>query len=292
MKFIGKAVILLLLLVGGVIMIYPFVFSLLAGFIHKDKFGSLGMMLPIPDDGLQWQYYKSFFTGDALRPFFNSVMRASWYTFIITLMAVMIGYVLSRLRFPGRKAVFYAILIIQMIPGSLTLIPTYIEMARFPLVGGNNLWGQGGQGFIDHPLVLYIMIQGGAFLWVYLFRQAMNSVPRDFEEAAYMDGSGFFRTLFTVIVPIQKPIIATIMLSNAIASWNDWLTPFIYVSSTELQMISGYVGSKVSALSAFGDRNYPLVFALSTITVIPPLLIFLFFQKYIVQGFASAGIKG
>jgi multiple sugar transport system permease protein len=291
MKGVNKVFIYLLLLIGAVITFYPLLFSILAGLWNKDLFNSMGRMLPIPDDPIM-DKYRMFFREDAFQPFLNSFLRMFWHAFYISLMAILIGYVLSRLRFPGRKAFFAFILAVQMIPGSLMFIPTYIEMARFPLVGGNDILGQGGVGFINNPLVLYIMISGSSFVYVYLFRQAMNGLPRDFEEAAYMDGSGFFRTLFTVIVPIQKPIIATIILINAITNWNEFLTPFIYISDQKFMTISGYVGLLVSRLTAFGGRDYPLVFALSTLTTIPPLLIFLFTQKYIVQGFASAGVKG
>jgi multiple sugar transport system permease protein len=291
MKMFSKALIYLLLIIGAIITFYPLFFSFLAGLWEPALFTGMGRMLPIPANPIA-DKYMMFFRPDAFQPFLNSFLRMFWHAFYITLMAILIGYVLSRLRFPGRKGFFAFILAVQMIPGSLMFIPMYVEMARFPLAGGNDILGQGGIGFINHPLVLYIMISGGSFMWVYLFRQAMNSLPRDFEEAAYIDGSGFFRTLFTVIVPIQKPIIATIILINAITNWNDFLTPFIYISDQKYMTLAGYVGLLVSRLTAFGGRDYPLVFALSTLTTLPPLMIFLFTQRYIVQGFASAGIKG
>ncbi|MCD9021540.1 carbohydrate ABC transporter permease [Cohnella silvisoli] len=291
MTWSRRLIIYFFLALGTVITIYPLLFSFLAGFWDKDLFGGAARLMPIPDKWLTTKY-AMFFGNDAFRPFLNSFLRVFWYAFYITVMAVLIGYVLSRLRFPGRKLFFVFILAVQLIPSSLMFIPTYVEMARFPLIGGNDLMGQGGTGFINHPLVLYVMIGGASFMWVYLFRQAMNGLPKDYEEAAYIDGSGFFRTLFLIIVPIQKPIIATIILSNAIATWNDFLTPFIYISDQKFMTMAGYVGLLVSRLTAFGSRDYPLVFALATVTTIPPLLIFLFMQKYIVQGFASAGIKG
>lgn len=291
MKAIRSGMVYLFLVIGAIITLYPLFFSFLAGFWDKDLFGSMGRLLPIPEDPIL-DKYRMFFRPDALQPFINSFLRMFWYAFYITLMAVLIGYVLSRLRFPGRKAFFFFILAVQMIPGSLMFIPTYVEMARFPLAGGNDILGQGGTGFINHPLVLYIMISGASFLYVYLFRQAMNSLPRDYEESAYIDGSGFIKTLLVVVVPIQKPIIATIVLINAITTWNDFVIPFVYISDQKYMTIAGYVGLLVSRLTAFGARDYPLVFALATITTIPPLIVFLFAQKYIVQGFASAGIKG
>lgn len=275
----------------ALVMLYPFLFSLLAGFFPKEDFTHISSLLPIPG---RWviAWYKSLFEPTMLRPLLNTVLRTSWYTLIVTSMAFFVGYVLARLQFPGKTFFFFFIILIQMVPGVLTLIPTYLLMAKIPLMGGNDWFGAGGHGLINNPLVLYVLIGPANVVWIYLFRQSTAALPRDFEEAASIDGSGFFRTLLTIILPIQKPIIATIALNTAIGTWNDWLNPFMFVNKIEYTTITGYVGLLVSALSKFGDRNYPLIFAASTIATIPPLVIFLFTQKYIVQGFASAGIKG
>lgn len=291
MKRIGRILIFLLLTVGAVVMIYPFLFSVLAGFFNKKEFQNLGQLLPIPTNPVM-DSYKAFFQSGLLRPFVNTVTRSLWYGVIITSFAVMIGYIMSRLNFKGKNALFYFIICANMIPGVLTLIPTYVEMARLPFLGGNNWTGFGGSGLIDHPAVLYVLLSPGYVVWIYLFRQSMNSLPKDYEEAAYIDGSGFFRTIFRVIIPIQIPIIVTVFINVVLATWNDFMTPFIYVNTTSYTTLPGYVGTLVASLQQVGDRNYPLIFALSTMSVLPPVLIFLFLQRYIVQGFANAGIKG
>ncbi len=291
MKLLMKTLWLLPLSIIAFVMVYPFVFSFLAGLFPKEEFTHVGSMIPIPKH-IVLDWYTGLFESTMIRPFFNTVWRTAWYTFAVTAIAFLVGYVLARLRFPGKTFFFFFIIIIQMIPGVLTLIPTYILMAKLPLLGGNDWFGAGGHGLINNPLVLYVLIGPANIVWIYLFRQSISALPRDFEEAASIDGSGFFRTLLTVILPIQKPIIATIALNTAIMTWNDWLNPFMYVNKIEYTTITGYVGLLVSALSKFGDRNYPLIFAASTVAVLPPLIIFLFMQKYIVQGFANAGIKG
>ncbi|MEK0314700.1 carbohydrate ABC transporter permease [Cohnella sp. 56] len=286
-----KTLWLLLLIAIALIMIYPFVFAFIAGLFPKDDFTNIGSMLPIPKRVVT-DWYVGLFEPAMLRPFFNTFFRTAWYTLAVTGMAFLVGYVLERLRFPGRSFFFFFIIVIQMVPGVLTLIPTYILMAKIPFLGGNDWLGTGGHGLINNPLVLYVLIGPANIVWIYLFRQSISALPRDFEEAASIDGSGFYRTLFTVILPIQLPIIATIALNTAIGTWNDWLNPFMYVNKLEYTTLTGYVGLLVSALSKFGDRNYPLIFAASTVATLPPLIIFLFMQKYIVQGFANAGIKG
>ncbi|THF72682.1 carbohydrate ABC transporter permease [Cohnella fermenti] len=291
MKKLGRWLALAVLLLGAVVMIYPFLFSLLAGMTRRQEFQNLGEMLPLPKDPT-FQAYRSIFTTGLIRPFFNTLLRSLWYAFVISGFSVMMGYVLSRLRFKGRTFFLYFIICANMIPGVLTLIPTYIEMARIPFLGGNDWTGFGGSGLINHPAILYVLLSPASAVWIFLFRQTMDSLPRDYEEAAYMDGSTFMNTIVRIIVPIQRPIIATIFLNMAIVTWNDFMTPFIYINNLKYTTLPGYVGTLVAALQQVGDRDYPQIFALSTISVLPPVLIFLFLQRYIVQGFANAGIKG
>jgi len=120
----------------------------------------------------------------------------------------------------------------------------------------------------------------------------MKALPRDFEEAAELDGCGFLRTIFRVVVPLQLPIIAVIAVNVALGVWNDWLIPFLYITDVQRSTLPAYLGVLVSALQQFGDRDYPRIFAMSAVAIVPPFLIFLFLQKYIMQGIASAGIKG
>ena len=120
----------------------------------------------------------------------------------------------------------------------------------------------------------------------------MRSIPRDLEEAAEIDGCGFFRMIFRILIPIQKPMIAVIAVNTALSTWNDWMTPFIYINKIQDSTLPAYVGMLTAQLQAFGDRDYPKLFATATVAIIPPFLIFLFLQKYIIQGIASVGIKG
>lgn len=279
------------MIILAVITIYPLVFSLLAGFIKKDEFTHYGKLLPITAQPvLTW--YKAFFSPIGFVPFMNTVYRTCWYTFITILMACLVGYVLSRMNFPGKNFFFSFIIATQVVPGVLLLIPTFLMASKVPFFGGNNWLGQGGHGLINNPVIIYIIVSSGNIIWIFLFRQAMNSLPRSFEESATIDGSGFFRTLFMIVIPMQKAIIAVIALNVAIGTWNDWLTPFIYINDLKYSTLPAYIGKLTTALQAHGDRNLPLVFALSTIVSIPTLAIFLTFQKYLVQGLASVGIKG
>jgi multiple sugar transport system permease protein len=112
------------------------------------------------------------------------------------------------------------------------------------------------------------------------------------EEAAEIDGCGFWGILLRIVVPMQAPILTVIAINTALSNWNDWLTPFLYINRVSDSTITAWLGTLTSNLQQFGDKDYPRVFALATVAVIPPFMIFLFLQKYIIQGIASAGVKG
>lgn len=290
-KVLKRSVWYLVMTVIAIFMLYPFVFAFAGGLMDPDLFRNLGTMMPIPIPAVL-ENYLSFFTQDMWRPFVNTIMRTAWYTVVNTYIAVTLGYFMARKNFWGKRQFFMIIIIAQLIPGVLTLIPTFVMMARFPFFGGNNWLGVGGSGFINHPAVLFILIGGGQLMNSILFRQSMYSLPPSFEEAAEMDGAGYLQIMKNVILPMQKPIIAFIAMTSAITTWNDWFTPFLYISDLKYNTLPAYVGMLVTRFHEFVRPNYALVFALSTVATLPPVIIFLFFQRNIVQGLASAGIKG
>lgn len=281
----------IVMLAAALLMLYPFIFSLLAGLNTVEEFGNLGALFPVPESP-QFGNLLFLLTPRGIRPLLNTVARTGWYTIIVCIMAVLMGYVLARYNFKGKRFFLVAILVIQVIPAVLTLIPGFVMLRHIPFVGGNNWMGMGGRGLINNSLALYLPLQWGFLIWVILFMQSMKSLPRDFEEAAELDGCGFGKKILNVIIPIQMPILAVIAVNVALGVWNDWLIPFLYVRDTQRSTLPAYLGTLVSALQQFGERDYPRIFAMSTIAIIPPFLIFLFLQKYIIQGIASAGVKG
>jgi len=279
------------MLIIAFVMLYPFVFSFLAGLNSIAEFGHLGALFPIPSEP-QWGNFLIIFSARGIRPLINTFTRTAWYTVIVCMMAVLIGYVMARYEFKGKKFFAIAILATQVIPSVLTLIPAFVMMAHIPFVGGNNWMGMGGRGLINNSMAIYLPLGWGFLIWVFLFMQSMKSLPRDFEEAAELDGCGFWRIIFMVIIPLQLPMLAVIAVNVALSVWNDWLIPFMYITDTQRSTLPAYLGQLVAALQRFGDRDYPRIFALSTVAIIPPLMIFLFLQKHIIQGISSAGVKG
>ena len=279
----------MLLLVA--LMIYPLLYSALGGFNHDEDFKSTTTMLPLPK---HWTFlnYKYGLTAGALRALINTFLRTFWYTGIALIIAVLVGYVLARYEFPGKRFFMSFIVVLRVIPGVLMMIPTFVMVSRIPLVGGNDIWGNGGHGLYNNMLILFIHLGSGYLLDALLFRQAMLSLPPAFEESAELDGASFLQILIRVVIPMQKPILSVIAIGTALSTWNDWMTPFLYINDSSRSTLPAYIASLTSTLNNFKDNpQYAKIFALATLATIPPLVLFLLLQKYIVQGIASAGVK-
>ena len=274
------------------IMVYPLFYAAIAGLNKQEELLSLGSILPIPEIP-QWRNYGKVFSysSSMLQPLLNTFFRTAWYTILVLIVTVLVGYILARYEFRGKKFFMFIMIIAQVIPGVLTMIPTFVMVSNVPLVGGNNIFGNGGQGLYNSMLMLYLPFGWGYLLWSFLFIRSMKSLPLGFEEAAMIDGAGLFKVLTYVIIPMQKPILTVVAINVALGTWNDWMTPFLYINDTARTTLPSYVGKLTAMLQQFGTKDYPTVFALATIAIIPPLIVFLFLQKYIVQGIASAGVK-
>jgi multiple sugar transport system permease protein len=222
----------------------------------------------------------------------NSIIRTAYNTFWVLLTSFLAGYVFARLKFKGREQLFLIMLATQMIPGTLAIIPTYLEFARFPFAGGNDIF-TGGTGILNTWWVYLIGGPAINIMGTFLVKQSLEKVPIELDEAAIVDGAGTLRIIFQILFPLQLPIMAFIAITTALGTWNDFITPFFYTNSDELQTLPSAI-TRISSVGASPGAviNYPLIITLSLGITIPAMLIFFFFQKYIVQGLANTGIKG
>lgn len=286
-----------LILAGvGLILFYPLIYMIMAGFFTRDEFTSsiLGFW-PIPKQPT-WDNYLVLFWGStdtSTRLYFmNSLYRTLYSTFFAVLTSFLAGYAFARLKFRGKDGLFLTLLATQMIPGTIALIPTYLQLARWPFAGGNDIF-TGGTGILD---TWWVYLLGGPainIMGMFLVKQSLEKVPYELDEAAKMDGAGTLRIIFQVLFPLQLPIMAFIAITTALGTWNDFATPFFYTTSDDLQTLpSAITRMSSAAVGPGGTPNYPMMITLGLGTTIPALLIFFFFQKYIVQGLANTGIKG
>jgi multiple sugar transport system permease protein len=128
---------------------------------------------------------------------------------------------------------------------------------------------------------------------IFLMRMSLQTFPRELEDSARMDGAGLFRIMFQIVFPIQKPILAYLAITTGIAIWNDWYTPFVFTSVERHQTLASAISRLTSsAVGQHSTPNWPYIITLGLGLTIPCLVLFAFFQRYIVEGLASAAVKG
>jgi multiple sugar transport system permease protein len=219
--------------------------------------------------------------------FRNSLLIAVSHTAINLLLATMAGYALARASFRGRTVIFMGVLATMMIPTYTKIVPQYLIAKAMPFFGGNDWLGRGGSGWID---TWWALIVPGALtpFAIFMFRQFYLSLPRELEEAARIDGMGEFGIFARVMTPLVKPAIATVGLVTFENSWNNFLWPLLVTTRQDMRVIQ--VG-----LAMFQEdqtrTEWAYLMAGSALATLPMIVLFLFTQRYFVQGFATAGIK-
>ena len=234
----------------------------------------------------------------------NTVLRILWYILVPGTVAVLAGYVFARLQFAGREGVFLFLLSSMMIPGIIYLIPTFVMLARFPFAGGNNWLGQGGTGFINRWGALLIPGMVNVY-YIFLLRQTFFSIPRDFEDAAQVDGANRLQIISRIYLPMIKPTLTVMALFQAVGNWNDFQWPLIVstgnpklwtisLASWQIMMTGTYIkgSGAFDSASSGGSKDYPFAFTIATLMSLPTILLFIFLQRYFVEGMQGFAIKG
>ncbi|MDI9471215.1 MAG: carbohydrate ABC transporter permease [Bacillota bacterium] len=189
--------------------------------------------------------------------------------------SISVGYALARIRFPGRKLWFYLIIGSMMLPGMVTVIPVFRLFSRLGLY--NTLW----------PLIIPNFF-GGPF-YQFLTRQFLAGIPQSYDDAARIDGANRFQILTRVLLPLCKPVVATIIIMQFQASWNDYLGPAIYLIKEDIWTLSRALGQFASG--NYGTR-WNLYMAANIFYILPVLIIFFAFQNYFMQGLGSMTTTG
>lgn len=200
--------------------------------------------------------------------------------------ASMVAYSFARLRWPGRDFFFMLLLGTMMLPEIVTLIPRFIEFRWLGWVKPGTVLGILPLNYLPLTVPYWMALTP---LYVFLMRQFFKGIPMELEEAALVDGASRFNILFRIILPLSKPVIATVAVFQFLQTYNDFLEPLIYIRSRENWTLA-------LGLRALNDvqqtGQWELLFAASTAVLIPILLIFIFAQRYFVQGIATTGFGG
>jgi len=225
----------------------------------------------------QWHNYVDALTSPAF-PFVQLFANTLFYCVLATIGAVLsstiVAYAFARMRFAGRDFLFGITLATMLLPSVVTLIPTYVLFQRMGMVGNYA------------PLILPYFF-GSAFN-IFLLRQFMLTIPQELSDAAYVDGAGDFRILWSIMIPLVKPAIVVVAIFNFIYAWNDFLGPLLYLDDSSKYPFA--IG-----LYAFRTRfslQWDLLTAASLAITLPLIIAFFLLQRYFIEGVTMTGVKG
>lgn len=206
--------------------------------------------------------------------FRNTLFIAVVATIGVVLSSSLVAYAFARLRFPGRDRLFLVLLSTMMLPGIVTMIPTYVIFAQLKWVN------------TYLPLTVPAFLGGGAFN-VFLLRQFFMGIPRELDEAAKLDGASHWTVYSRVLMPLSGPALATVGLFTFMGAWRDFMGPLIYLNDVEMQTLE--VG--LSTYNSLQNAQWHLLMAGSVLVTIPLVVLFFIGQRYFVKGIVMSGMK-
>jgi multiple sugar transport system permease protein len=259
-----------LLAVGAFATAFPFIWMVFASV--KPRSESVAYPPQLLPQNPTFEFFEQLFVELDFGRYLVNTLAIVLISMVGLLLMAACGYGFAKFVFPGRDALFFLVLVTMMIPVQVTMIPTYLILNGVKLT--NTLLG----------IALPTLVSGFS---IFLFRQFMSTIPTEVIEAARIDGAGEWRIFFRIILPMSRPILAVQVVLTFIAGWNSFLWPLIIANDQKLYTLS--VG--VALLNQQIATNPSLQMAASTLMVVPILIVFIVFQRYVVQGFALSGLK-
>jgi multiple sugar transport system permease protein len=217
------------------------------------------------------------FFQDAASPvarwFLNSLMAATLQALLVLVVCSLAGYALARMEFRGKNVIFTVIILTLFLPGFIFLMPNFLILDKL--------------GWLDQIWALVVPGAAGAF-GVFFMRQFFLGMPKELEESARLDGAGPFRTWWSIVLPNAKPALVTLGVLSYLNNWNDFIWPiYVLFSPERLTLPAG-----LSRLQGAYSIDYPVVMAGAMLAAIPVLALYVFVQRYVIEGVASSGVKG
>ena len=266
------------LLIGyGLLMLVPFAWTVITSFKTQPD----ALQLTVVPDPIVFEGWNTAFTqlDPALpRLFFNSLIVAGSVTLSNVILGTMAGYAFARLRFPGREILFVIVIGSLMIPDQLRLVPVYILLNNVV-----DLVNSGPTNYLSVVVVLAIQAES-----VFLLRQYFLTIPKDYEEAARIDGAGFFTTFARVMLPRAPPARAAVALRPLQGAWNNFFWPLVLLQERSHWTLP--LG--LAQFRGLFQTNWPALTAVVVMATIPVLVLYVFFQRYFTAGVAASGVKG
>lgn len=270
MKHLSTFLIYSLLILGSLVMFFPFVWMFLTSL---KPFAEIFELKVLPQAPTLDNYREVLFDTQFPRWFLNSLVVASVTTLSVLFFDSLVGYTLAKLRFPGKGIIFVLILSTLMVPTEMLIIPWYVMSTQYGW--SNTYWGLLFPGLIS------------AF-GVFLMRQFFQTLPTDLLDAGRIDGLSELGVFWRIAFPLVRPALAALGIFTFLGNWNAFLWPLIVVQTPDMRTVP--VG--VALFSSEAGTAWNLIMAASSLAVLPVLLVFLFFQRQIIEGVVLTGVKG
>lgn len=281
----------------GALAIY-FVFPMLFMFISSFKtplgitssLGSIEMILPTSPTLENYSYVLGNPTSGFWVYIFNSIVVTTFTVAMAVIVDSLIAFSLCRLRFKGQKIILLGIIALMIIPFEAIAVPMLMLVSKLPYVNISALWSDGEllkQGWINTRFVQMLPFVARAFP-IFLFYQFFRDIPKDFDEAAYIDGATPWQVWWRLVMPMSGPVIATVIILEFLFVWNQYLWPVLVAYDPSVSTVQLGLGIFFSAEGA----QYGRIMAYSSLITLPVLLVFLSFQKFFVRSVMGAGVKG
>lgn len=262
----------------GLVMIYPLIWMVMSSFKPTNTiFQTAGSLIP---ETFTFENYINGWKGFAKVTFATFFKNSLFISVVATIGTVIssaiVAYGFARFKFKGKKLLFSAMLLSMMLPAQVLMIPQYLWYQKLNWVGSYM------------PLIVpyFFAIQG---FFVYLISNFISGIPRDLDEAAKIDGCSYVSIFTKIILPLIKPALVTAGIFSFMWSWDDFLSALLYVNKSAKYPVS-------LALKLFCDpgssSDYGAMFAMASLSILPSVLIFIFFQRYLVEGISTSGLKG
>ena len=262
------------LITMAIIVVFPFYWMIISSLKSTMEY-----RLPVPTlfpKEIMWGNYAEAFTAANLgRLFLNTVFVGIVSTILSLVITVLSAFAFARLEFKGKNAIFGALLATMMIPGELFTITNYVTVTKF--------------GWIDSFTVLIVPFLVSVF-YIYLLRQNFMQIPNELYLAAKVDGTGDFKYLCKVMIPLSLPTLISITILKMMGAWNSYVWPRLVTTSEDMRLITNGLRDAFTDMS--GQANIPVQMAAVAVVSFPLVLVFIFLRKYIMKGVSRSGIKG
>lgn len=271
---VGGRVLLYLLLVGGaLLMLSPFAYMLGISF-SPDSYTLPSPSNVIPAHPTLNNYISAWTDDDFGLAFFNSAIVACCATVLTVLLSATLAFAFARYQFPARNALFYGMLATMTVPGIVLIIPQFVLASRL--------------GLTNNRLGLILVYGAGMAFGVYMLKGFFEEIPQELFDAAAIDGSGIFRTFWSIALPLARPALAAVIIFSFAANWEEFTWAITSTNDASLYTLPVAIQQYYSAHGA----NWGIIFAASVMAIMPEVLVFLVFQRQFVSGIRTGGMKG